>query len=457
MWHKIKRIMMRVNNTTRLPIEYQEVEYIQSTGTQSLAIWNSFSTDYKVEIDLQLTYTWGDQILFWCVTNSLKFWINAYSSNFKTTTGGMSWSDTKSEDANRHTFIMDKGTTYVDWTSYSSSYVSGTFNFWLWLFEYNRAESSSRFPAEMKLFSCKIYNWSTILYDLVPCYRKNDSVIWMYDIVNDVFYTNSWTWTFTKWNDVPDMVEKQIRPTPVIEFATQWPSPSWFHVPLYSEWTALKDAGTTLWAWNSSWADNFKTYLKLPFAGYRRNNSSAEIANQDVYWDYWTSVADGNNNGCSLEFRSWSINTLSNDNRTYWFSVRSFKNEPVVPDSSWTVLYQWSWSAWIYHNSSLWLISISSDGSNWITIMDKNLWATTVYNSGDTLSEANCWNYFQRWNNYGFPFTWSVTVSTSTVDASTYWPWNYYSSSTFISYSWSWDSSNNKNLRWWEDGNVPIN
>ena len=107
---------------------------------------------------------------------------------------------------------------------------------------------------------------------------------------------------------------------------------------------------------------------------------------------------------------------------------------------------------WIYHNSDLWLISLSSNGSNWITIADKNLWATTVYNSWDTLSEANCGKYYQWGNNYGFPRTWSVTTSTAQVNAQNYWPWNYYSDSTFRSNWWtsrSWDSSWNQNLWWW--------
>ena len=103
-------------------------------------------------------------------------------------------------------------------------------------------------------------------------------------------------------------------------------------------------------------------------------------------------------------------------------------------------------TAWIYHNTDLWLISLSSDGSTRYTIADKNLDATTVWNSWDALSEANCWKYYQRWNNYGFPFTWSVTTSSTQVNASVYWPWNYYSSSTFITYSWRWDTTDNWNL-----------
>lgn len=109
--------------------------------------------------------------------------------------------------------------------------------------------------------------------------------------------------------------------------------------------------------------------------------------------------------------------------------------------------------AWIYHNATLWVISLSSDGDNWITIADKNLWATTVWNSWDTLSEANAGKYYQWGNNYWFPFSWSVTHNSNQVNATWYWPWNYYSSSTFITSNTSprsRDVSDNRNLRWGE-------
>ena len=56
---------------------------------------------------------------------------------------------------------------------------------------------------------------------------------------------------------------------------------------------------------------------------------------------------------------------------------------------------------WIYYNENLWLISYSVDWQNWITIADKNLWATQVYNYWDVMTEANCWKFYQWWNNYG--------------------------------------------------------
>lgn len=136
-----------------------------------------------------------------------------------------------------------------------------------------------------------------------------------------------------------------------------------------------------------------------------------------------------------------------------WYSLRWFKDAPEIPDNTWTILYDWSstspW-AWVFYNSVLWLISISWNGTTWYTIADKNVWATTVYNSWDALSEANCGKFFQRWNNYWFPWTWTITTSATKIDATNYWPWNYYSSSAFITWSSGWDSSNNSNLRWWE-------
>lgn len=39
-------------------------------------------------------------------------------------------------------------------------------------------------------------------YNFIPCYRKNDGVIGVFDIENSVFYTNAGTGTFTKGADV---------------------------------------------------------------------------------------------------------------------------------------------------------------------------------------------------------------------------------------------------------------
>lgn len=107
--------------------------------------------------------------------------------------------------------------------------------------------------------------------------------------------------------------------------------------------------------------------------------------------------------------------------------------------------------SWIYTKN--WLISISSDWSNWITIADKNLWATQVYNYGDTLSNANCGNVYQWGNNYGFTWSGGFTTTTTKPNAGSYWPWNYYSGSSFVNTSSyddnDWSSVHNDDL--WGD------
>lgn len=239
--------------------------------------------------------------------------------------------------------------------------------------------------------------------------------------------------------------------------AMQWPCDTGFHVPMKSERQAINNIGISLWAWTSSEFKNSKSYLKLPYAWYRISSTS-NASNQWEYCYYWCSTASWSASYDFSDFIAsivWYGLEFNRYQTSQWLPIRPFKDVPVIPDSNWTVLKQWTWTAWIYHNSSLWLISISSDWTTRYTIADKNLWATTVYNDWNTLSEANCWKYYQRWNNYWFPYSWSVTTSSTQVNAQNYWPWNYYSSSTFIkrtSDPFWWDSSNNKNLRWWVTG-----
>lgn len=199
----------QVRPTSRLPSAYQEVEYIQSSWTQYFILWNQFKTSYKVVIDFQMAVIWWDYIPIW-INNygsgnlSYRYWIDAYNSYFHVN-AWWDWISTIAEDTNRHTIIIDKNTAIADWTSYTINYSNYTYSSWIWVFCYNvyNAPSPSQFMSSNKLYKLDVYdeNWNHI-YDLVPCYRISDSVIWMYDLANNQFYTNQWSWSFTKWSDV---------------------------------------------------------------------------------------------------------------------------------------------------------------------------------------------------------------------------------------------------------------
>ena len=56
---------------------------------------------------------------------------------------------------------------------------------------------------EARIYYCQIYNNNNILRDYAPCYRKSDNKPGMYDLVNNVFYTNSGTGQFLIGNEIP--------------------------------------------------------------------------------------------------------------------------------------------------------------------------------------------------------------------------------------------------------------
>lgn len=185
-----------------IPSEYQEVEYIQSSGTQYLIIWNTFKTSYKTVIDLQMDVIGADYIPVWLRNSSnYRYGIDAWNGYFTIISWGNNWTNTKQEDKNRHIITVDKNIATVDGTNYSISYTNATFSHWIWVFCYNNWETpESRLFSSNKLYKLDIYNENWVkIYDLYPAYRKSDNVIGLYDLVNDVFYTNIGSGTFTKW------------------------------------------------------------------------------------------------------------------------------------------------------------------------------------------------------------------------------------------------------------------
>ena len=224
----------------------------------------------------------------------------------------------------------------------------------------------------------------------------------------------------------------------------QWPCPDGYHVPSHDEWKWVQ----TIMNWLSlTTTDSWRVNLHIPLAGSRDSNDAhiRDVGSSTLLWS--STAIDGFSWNLNMDTDKASANGLYGNSSC--LSVRWFKNSFEEPTSSRTVI-QWTlWWAWIFRNQTEWLISITSDWTTWYTIQDKNLWATQVYNDWDTLSEANCGKYYQWWNNYWFPWTWSVTTSSTQVNASSYWPWNYYSSSTFITGNADWSSVTNNNLRWW--------
>ena len=230
----------------------------------------------------------------------------------------------------------------------------------------------------------------------------------------------------------------------VTESDMKGPCPSGYHVPTDMDWYQVWASGEIMWIWDTTtWWDIFSTYLHLPMWYYDGSLWTWETSG----WNYWSSTDYNWSTAYYMYFDNNNISSQGSHNKSYYFMpIRAFKNEPVIPDSSWTTVYQVA-DAWIYYNSTLWLISITPDGDDWYTLMDKNLWATTVYNYWDTVTATNLWNVYQWWNNYWF--SWDSSQSgpnpSGSVNVSLYWPGNYFESDTPPS-TYTGDSSN---MWWW--------
>lgn len=358
----------------------------------------------------------------------------------------------------------------------------------LWLISITSNWTTGYTMADKNVWATVVYNYWDALSD-ANCgkYFQRWNNYWF--TWNSITTTSStqvdaswyWPWNYYSsstfitdygdWSSVPNdnlrwwVTWVQQRPAPIVKryygwkivndySAMRWPCPEGFHVPSKDEWVALYNIWADYEIWDSS--DAIETCLKMPFSGYRL--SWTWVSSQGTSADYWSSTHNATRYAYCFHANSTAINAQNSNYRSYALSIRPFKDVPVKLESpvnpwwDWVEITRVGMDFYIFHSTSLWVITIMYRDYGWeyITIADKNLGATTVYNVWDTLSESNCGKYYQRWNNYWFPRTWTISNTSSTkVDAWSYWPWNYYSSSTYITATPR-DTSNNRNLRWWE-------
>ena len=184
-----------------LPSDYQAVEYIngiQSSKNPAITsinlnlMWKDVS---KINLKMQFLTLSAD---------------NHGSMIFKTTTNG---SDGVSpfifSQTNGIKFSGINGSVTKDYTKeqltnnglkeleilINANTISSNMYFGAWC--------DTAYSKDWQLEYLKIYDTKDkLIRNLIPCYRKLDGIIGMYDLVSDVFYTNSGNGTFVKGNDI---------------------------------------------------------------------------------------------------------------------------------------------------------------------------------------------------------------------------------------------------------------
>ncbi len=193
-----------------LPKEYQQVEYIESTGTQYINTGvNATLEDMEIFIKFKnsiIDNTFKN--LFGIATPigryGCLFFYNGkiYAANNYNNTNNIGAIIYEKNKISECILSLNDGigTLNVDGASVTASYV--TTNLGLPYQIFNTQQSVTTNMCKVKLYRCIISKNNVIVRDFIPCYRKSDNVVGLYDIVNDTFYTNIGTGEFLKGGDV---------------------------------------------------------------------------------------------------------------------------------------------------------------------------------------------------------------------------------------------------------------
>ena len=195
---------------SRLPNAYQEAEYLESTGTQGFLTGVYFKPYTTIHVEFMWTALTQDKDIIGAEggTNGFAIFINCFNGKnrlvIKTANSNMLSSDSFSANIK---YVAD----VIGWSAGTTVFFNGgqwntlgsitTTNYPLQLFGRNASGSLNNRPS-CRIYNCTIMDGSTLVRNFVPCYRKSDSVAGMYDLVNDLFYTNEGTGSFIVGADV---------------------------------------------------------------------------------------------------------------------------------------------------------------------------------------------------------------------------------------------------------------
>lgn len=201
----------------RIPAEYQEVEWIQAGSGIGVYfdLGFTFDTAARIKIGMYLIDT-NAAYLFGAAENSGKYrcMISAPYNGTKTAfaygSNGSSYLNvtaTLVDGYNDLEYTLKAGNLSVKnvtngSTNKNTSNVALTMTSNMYLFAQNY-NGNPRYGAYRKVSYFQYYDKNdTLICDLVPCYRKSDNIIGMYDIVRKTFLTKKGSGSFTKGPDI---------------------------------------------------------------------------------------------------------------------------------------------------------------------------------------------------------------------------------------------------------------
>ena len=463
-------------DVSRLPIEYQELEYIESTWAQRINTWYTHKSTSEFEIKFRnISAINTYRTLLWSRTDTSNnafwiWWMNGKSyyelspTNIEVTNSNLWWFETGKD------YLME-----FKWKKLTNNWnvVNSSVNFthnWgrpVYLFAWNANWQTQPFEAAAsRIYYCKLFEDGVLVHEYIPCYRRKDWVVWMYDIVNNTFYANSWTWVFNKWPEVnipqiPEIYQevKYIWSNAFWPRIDTWITPNQNTVMQFKVMPLWVFGGSIIWAYDNWMSDtqdhrifNYSSqiYYDLPWGSWSWNRIywgtfNANTVYEFEAWDWYVKNIWATTNLISWSAVNFTWNTtikLNDNNASYsrWFYVKIF---------DWSRLVRWMLPCKRKSDNVVWMYDLVS--KTFFT----NIWSWEFV-AGPNSAKVRYIRNYVNWSNVNnachfvelHAFVWSTNVALNKTV--TLYKWSLYSGTprqpaAFV----DWDTNTNNYVDLW--------
>ena len=421
---------------------YDELEYIQSTWTQYIDTGVTFDTNDKLnsmEMYMKATHswTWNFMGLYnWSYVtmevasnaNTLRCFI-WNSSTY--TDRSVLHSDNTTIDEITYKYTSSLATFTINWAEYTQSRSSwyNTWNTHLTIFARNNNGSMEQYLT-MKMYSSYVkIGWEKIR-DFVPVKRKSDWELWLFDKVEQKFYKNKWSWTFTAgpkiWvilntNSISLTTAGQTyqltattNPADIAQWGFTWSSSDTSIATVSSSWlvTCVTPGSCTITCKSKAtdYYDECSVWTIIEYvllSEWWSVNKFSELTKSDnntytSLYDEWTRrrAQVWTTDKCTSMYKNFDKNIVKFDilfqyTENYSYSWVYFNLQPTVWSSD-------LWEAWRFEINN-WQDTYS--WWSWIKFYRWTTWTSTTISSWVTTADVRVvWE--KNWNTRTLTFTW---------------------------------------------------
>ena len=199
---KLAKIIIEGKSEQDIPSGYTFYDYIESTGTQYINTGvipnNNTSVEISYSTNISGKFVFGSRVANASSTDKFALYYSSstviypqYGNNYVTPT-------VPAMNGIIQTDKLDKNCFYHNGSllnTFATQSFQGTYPMFLFgLNEAGRIESRVYIG---RIYNCKMWNNGTLIRNMIPSKRNSDNKIGMYDLVNNIFYSNAGTGVFS--------------------------------------------------------------------------------------------------------------------------------------------------------------------------------------------------------------------------------------------------------------------